>query len=77
MKMKSTPIPAEALTRCTAIFVQDDDCHWYAIHENDYELFNQMLEDSIENGEYEEFEELFGDYRTGGDPISWRNENLK
>lgn len=65
------------LTKCNTIFVQDDDCHWYAIHEDDYEEFNKMLEDSFNNNEYEEFEERFGDYRTGGDPIAWRNKNLK
>jgi len=32
-------------------YVQDDDCHWYVIHKDDYELFNELLEEysNLEN----------------------------
>lgn len=65
-------IPLEQLTKCTAIFVQDGDGHDYAIHEDDEEYFEEVLDRSDE-----EFQEIFGDNYLGQDPNNWRKSNLK
>lgn len=46
--------------------VQDDSCHWYVIPSELEEEFNQDSEDEdlVDSGD---FDEKYGEYRTGGD----------
>jgi len=44
----------------------DDDGHWYVIPHSKVEQFQKMLSEGEED-EWSEFEENFGEYRTGGD----------
>lgn len=67
----------ELLTKQTAIFVQDDDCHYYCIHENELDYFFDLLEESIVSGDNETFLSVFGDNNIGMDPNSFRKEFLK
>ena len=43
--------------------VQDNDCDWYILP---YELKKSFLDD-CEKEDYEEFDNKYGEYRTGGD----------
>ena len=46
--------------------VQDEDCHWYVIPDDKYDEFHEdnMNEDMCDSGE---FDNKWGEYRTGGD----------
>jgi len=54
-----------ALQRVVAI--QDEDCNWYVIPAWMVNEFYMLQELGEEQDDYEEFEETFGKYRTGGD----------
>jgi len=44
--------------------VQDDSCHWYVIPAELEEEFNKDVDESDEDLD---FDEKYGEYRTGGD----------
>lgn len=53
--------------------LQDDSGHWYLIPNGWENTFNSMLENCYDgdfddyDDSFEEFDKLFGQYRTGGD----------
>jgi hypothetical protein len=69
------------ITKCTAIFVQDDDGHWYCIHEDDRIEFSRLLNLSIKEDydgpNFEEFDKKFGNNMIGMDPNMYREQYLK
>lgn len=51
--------------------IQDDDCHWYVVPEEEVDEFNR-LQEIIQGNRYKpeveaEFEDKFSGYMTGGD----------
>lgn len=80
MKKILTSINGYSLNKCNTIFVNDEDGHHYAIHEDDIDAFDKALELCI-NSNYDdesmaEFYDLFGENQIGTDPLLWRQENL-
>jgi hypothetical protein len=58
-------------------FIADDDGHWFAIDTDRRGFFNDLLDQSIEDNDYEQFEEEFGGDQVGHH-ISWYSfENLE
>ncbi len=54
-------------TKLQPVFAtKDDDGHWYVIPKDQMLLFCKLLDEGL-NDEWEEFNERFGQYRTGGD----------
>jgi hypothetical protein len=49
------------------VAVQDDSSHWYIIPQQKKELFHSMIENSLDNDDWEGFEIEFGKYMTAGD----------
>lgn len=43
-------------------FLRDDDCHWYMIPVEKAKLFSQLLVNSLENDDYCDFCNEFGEY---------------
>lgn len=80
MKKILTSINGYSLNKCNTIFVNDEDGHHYAIHEDDVTTFVLSLEECISNNyddeSLEQFEDLFGENQIGTDPLLWRQENL-
>jgi hypothetical protein len=51
-------------------FSQDSDCHWYQLPSSLREKWNEFTANDIADDDFDrqdEFETLFGQYRTGGD----------
>lgn len=47
--------------------VQDESYHWYIIPKEKETKFYQMISETTDDDDYEEFEKEFEEYRTGGD----------
>jgi len=64
------------LTKQTAIFVQDQDSHWYVIHENQEEIFYELMNKGYETDDFDEFEKM-NFKMIGMDPNLYRKNYLK
>lgn len=62
------------ITKATAVFVQDDDAHYYCIHEDDQELFNQLCNEAYQSENFDRFIDVFGENRIGGCPHAYRKQ---
>lgn len=58
-------------------FMRDDDGHWYAIEFDRRGFFNDLLDKSIRDEDYEEFENEFGDGRLGSHISRYSFEDLR
>ena len=74
-------IKGELITKQTAVFCRDDDGHDYCIHEDDEDIFYELLEKAMDedyNGpNFDEFEKLFSGNAIGMDPNYFRKKYLK
>lgn len=78
MELKSSK--GKLIVKSNLRIKSDDDGHNYIIHEEDSELFNNLLNRCIENNYDEDslgdFEALFGNNMTGGCPDAFIEENI-
>lgn len=49
------------------VAVQDDSGHWYVIPSEKLDMFNELMESTSEEDDFESFDLEFGKYMTGGD----------
>jgi hypothetical protein len=58
-------------------FMSDDDGNWFSVDVDRRGFFNELLDQSIENDDYEEFEEEFGGDQLDYHPSRYSFENLE
>ncbi len=49
------------------VAIQDNDSHWYVIPDFKRGMFRHLLSLAETKDDYDEFEDAFSQYRTGGD----------
>ena len=64
------------LTRSNSIFVKDWDGHDYCIHEDDHDLFQELLQNLYERDAEDEFNEKFRENMCGMAPAFFRKLHL-